>query len=114
MISQEDMDVLKANDGYTIELDGEKLPVAPGCEFDYDEPSDVFTDLIESRGVEATAKSLGFSNGKEMALSLAEYVDYKDKDMDDFILESCNGELVNGRDYEADAADHKADELAGR
>lgn len=112
-ISAEELDVLKNNGGYIIYLDGEQVPIAPGCEFDYDEPADVFTDLIESRGVEATAKALGFSNGKEMALSLAEYVDYKGRDMDDFILECCNGKPADD-DPEAEYADHKADELAGR
>lgn len=113
MISQEDMEKLKANDGYTIDLDGEKVPIAPGCEFDYDEPADVFTDLIKSRGVEATAAALGFSDGKEMALSLAEYVDYKDRDMDDFILDSCNGKSADD-DPEAEYADHELDRRLGK
>lgn len=111
MIDPEDLEALQDEDGYIIELDGEQVPVGPG--FDYDEPADVFDDLVERRGVEGAAEALEFDDAKDMVLYLAELVDSRDKDMDDFILESCNGRPAY-EDWEAEAGDHEADELAGR
>lgn len=113
-LSQEELGLLRSNDGYIIDLDGEETPVGPG--FAYGSLEEVFYSLIEEKGVEATADAIGFFDGKEMVDALAKYVDDNDEDADmaDFILEYCNGKRVNDRDCEAEAADHKADELAGR
>jgi hypothetical protein len=37
-----------------------------------------------------------------------------DYTIDDLALDGCDGQPVEAIDYEAEAADHKADELAGR
>lgn len=112
MISKEDMGALVANDGDIISLDGEQVPVGPG--FDYAELSDVFDDLIETRGVEGTAKALGYKDGKELIQELAEMIYNGQDTIDDLIYDCCDGHPADDIDYEADAADHKADELAGR
>ena len=110
-LSTEDWEALKAEDGYIIFLDGEQVPVGLG--FDYEHLYEVFNDLIDTRGVEKTAKVLGYKDGKDMVLDLADLLE-NDYTIDDLVLDSCDGHAVADLDYEADAADHKADELAGR
>ena len=111
VLSQEDWDVLKSNDGYIIYLDGEETPVGPG--FDYGSLREVFQYLVEERGVEETARLLGYEDAEEMVIDMAGILT-NDYTIDDLVLDSCDGHAVKDIDYEADAADHKADELAGR
>lgn len=110
-LSQEDWDVLRSNDGCIIYLDGEQVPVGPG--FDYGSLREFFDSLIEERGVEETAQLLGYADAKEMVIDMADFLD-NDYTIEDFVLDSCDGQSVEDLDYEAEAADHKADELAGR
>lgn len=110
-LSTEDWDVLRSNDGYIIYLDGEATPVGPG--FDYGSLREFFDSLIEERGVEETAQLLGYEDAEEMVIDMAGILNY-DYTIDDLILDACDGHAVKDLDYEADAADHKGDELAGR
>lgn len=110
-LSTEDWDVLRSNDGHIIYLDGEQVPVGPG--FDYGSLREVFYSLIEEKGVEEAAQLLGYEDAEEMVIDMAGILD-NDYTIEDFVLDSCDGQSVEELDYEADAADHKADELAGR
>jgi hypothetical protein len=110
-LSKEDWDVLKSNDGYIIYLGGDETPVGPG--FDYQSLREVFYSLVEERGVEETARLLGYTGAEEMVLDMAGILD-SDYTIDDLVLDACDGQAVDSIDYEADAADHKGDELAGR
>ena len=111
VLSQEDWDILKSNDGYIIYLDGEQVPVGTG--FDYGSLREVFYSLVEEKGVEKTARLLGYEDAEEMVIDMAGILS-NDYAIDDLVLDSCDGHAVADLDYEADAADHKGDELAGR
>jgi hypothetical protein len=49
-----------------------------------------------------------------MVLDMANFLENGDYTIDDLVLDGCDGKLVEEIDYEAEAADHGADELAGR
>jgi len=110
-LSKEDWEALKSNDGYIIYLDGEQVPVGPG--FDYGSLREVFYSLVEEKGVEETAEILGYEDAKEMVIDMAGILDNQ-YTIEDLVLDGTDGQAVDDIDYEADAADHKADELAGR
>lgn len=111
-LDPEELEALKAEDGYIIDLDGEEVPV--GHDFDYSALSDVFDGLVEERGGEGAAKALGFDDGKDMVLYMAEYFDHEDYYMDDLVRECCHGKSANGYDPEAEYADHELDRRLGK
>lgn len=111
-LSTEDWEAFKSNDGYIIYLDGEATPVGIG--FDFQRLDEVFDYLVKEKGVEETARILGYDSAEEMVLDMANFLGNGDYTIDDLVLDGCDGKLVEDIDYEAEAADHKADELAGR
>ena len=110
-LSTEDWEALKSNDGYIIYLDGEATPVGTG--FDFQRLDEVFGYLVKEKGVEETARILGYEDAAEMVIDMAGILT-NDYTIDDLVLDGCDGHAVADLDYEADAADHKGDELAGR
>lgn len=112
MLTKDELEALQETDGILLrDFEGGEVPV--GISADYKNCQDVFDCLVEEKGVEKTAKILGFFNGIDMVRYMADSLGGS-YDIEKMIMECCDGVYADEIDYEAEAADEELDRRLGK